>query len=61
MHFLGSIFDLPLTNLIALTGQIEAHAPQPMHFFSSTIKPPNFSKNIISYQFLKVNKLCRFM
>jgi len=37
MHFLGSIFALPLTSFIAPTGQIEAQAPQPMHFFSSTI------------------------
>ncbi len=37
MHFLGSIFALPLTIEIAFVGHIDAHAPQVMHFLLSTI------------------------
>ncbi len=44
IHFLVSIFALPFTNLIAPTGQIDIHAPQEIHFLSSTIFSPFFCK-----------------
>lgn len=37
LHFVLSIWALPSMSLMAPTGQMLAHAPQPIHFFTSTI------------------------